>query len=175
MIERSADGSNAMTGAVPSNHRALDLVLSDSLEQAIARLRGTELFTLSSPPTRDSMMKMLQELCKLYMQDFDCVFQHFTDPIDLFCQQHRLQPQRVLLNRLEEFYRESLTETTSIDDLVKIGLEYVPGTERESQAMASCADLLARRRDRTSRRPWVYTDPVDARSGIPKPHMSGHV
>jgi hypothetical protein len=39
-----------------------------------------------------------------------------------------MQAQEELLSELKEFYRESLSGTKSIDDLVDMGLEYVPGT-----------------------------------------------
>lgn len=40
------------------------------------------------------MTDMLQEHCIRYTQDFDLLFEHDTDPIDLFCQQHDAEQQK---------------------------------------------------------------------------------
>ena len=77
------------------------------------------------------MAKMLPKLCELYIQDFDLIFQEATDPIDMFCQQYDLEDQEALLNELKKFYQEALSGTKSIMDLVEMGLEYVPSTERD--------------------------------------------
>ena len=79
------------------------------------------------------MSTMLQELCQLYTQDFDLIFQRDTDPIDLFCQQHNIQAQEELLSQLKEFYEGILSGRKSIRDLINMGLEYTPGTERNPQ------------------------------------------
>ena len=77
------------------------------------------------------MNSMLQELCELYTQDFDLVFQPGTDPIDLFCQQHDVQAQEELLQQMKEFHQGILSGTKSVLDLVNMGLEYIPSTERD--------------------------------------------
>jgi hypothetical protein len=76
------------------------------------------------------MNDMLRELCELYTQDFDLVFQRDTDPVDLFCKQHNLQAQQELLGQLKEFYDGVLSGRNSIGDLVEMGLEYVPEGDR---------------------------------------------
>ena|SRR6185437_1594377 len=77
------------------------------------------------------MSTMLQQLCELYTQDFDLIFQRDTDPIDLFCQQHNIQVQTELLSQLKEFYESVLSGRESVRDLINMGLEYVPGAERD--------------------------------------------
>jgi CdiI immunity protein len=77
------------------------------------------------------MVRILQELCELYIQDFELVFEEPTDPIDMFCQQHSLEDQEALLNELKKFLQEAVSGTKSIMDLVEMGLEYIPGVDHD--------------------------------------------
>jgi hypothetical protein len=76
---------------------------------------------------------MLREFWRLYVQDFDVVFERNTDPIDLFCQQHSRQAQEELLDELRGFCAEVLAGRRSVADLVNLGLEYMPGDEQHPE------------------------------------------
>ncbi len=77
------------------------------------------------------MARMLPKLCELYIQDFDLIFQEPTDPIDMFCQQHDLEDQEVLLNELNKFHQDAISGTKSIENLINMGMEYIPGIEHD--------------------------------------------
>ena len=79
------------------------------------------------------MSAMLREFCRLYVQDFDVVFEHDTDPIDLFCQQHSRKAQEQLLDDLRGFCADVLAGRRSLGDLVDLGLEYMPGDEQHPE------------------------------------------
>ena len=79
------------------------------------------------------MSAMLREFCMLYVQDFDVVFVRDTDPIDLFCQQHSKRAQEELLDELRSFCGDVLAGRKSVLDLVKMGLEYMPGDEQHPE------------------------------------------
>ncbi|HEY7578816.1 MAG TPA: hypothetical protein VH855_14575 [Acetobacteraceae bacterium] len=74
---------------------------------------------------------MLPKLYELYIQDFDLIFQEPTGPIDMFCQRYDLQDQEALLNELKKFHQEAVSGTKTIENLVNMGLEYVPSTEHD--------------------------------------------
>ena len=76
---------------------------------------------------------MLRELCMLYVQDFDVVFERDTDPLDLFCKQHNKRAQEHLLNELRSFCSDVLAGRRSVRDLVGMGLEYMPGDEHHPE------------------------------------------
>jgi len=80
------------------------------------------------------MYRRLTELFQLYTQDFDLLYERYTDPIDLFCLQHTPQEQRELLQEMQSFYREILLTTKSTRDLRDLGLEYIPGDDPSPEA-----------------------------------------
>lgn len=77
------------------------------------------------------MATILEKFCELYTQDFDLVFEQDTDPVDLFCQQHSVQDQMMLLRQLRDFYEGVLVGRKSIRHLASMGLEYIPGNDRD--------------------------------------------
>lgn len=79
------------------------------------------------------MATMLRELCMLYIQDFDVVFERETDPIDLFCEQHSRQAQEQLLDELRRYHADLRSGRRSIKDLVSMGMEYMPGDELQPE------------------------------------------
>lgn len=77
------------------------------------------------------MARMLPKLCELYIQDFDLIFQEPTGPIDMFCQRYDMEDQEALLSELKKFHQQALSGTKSIENLVNMGLEYVPSTDHD--------------------------------------------
>jgi len=79
------------------------------------------------------MANVPHEFWMLYIQDFDLVFDRDIDPVDLFCQQHDERDQQELLRHLTDFYAGVLSGQRSIQELVDLGLEYVPGDEQHPE------------------------------------------
>ena len=79
------------------------------------------------------MTDMLQELCIRYAKDFDLLFEHDTNPIDLFCKQRDAEQQRRLLSQLTEFHAGALAGRNSIRDLTSMGMEYIPADQRDTK------------------------------------------
>ena len=76
------------------------------------------------------------------MQDFDLVFEHVTDPVDLFCSQHDVAEQNHLVAEMKEFYEEVVQGKKSITDLYAKGLEYIPNGD---ESMRSWFPILIER------------------------------
>ena len=82
---------------------------------------------------------MLQELCKLYTQDFYLVFERTADPADLFCPQQDVHDPEQFLRQMEKFHQGILSGSKSIRGLVNMRLEYIPGTESTRGRRGSAA------------------------------------
>ena len=75
------------------------------------------------------MHRMLVEFCGFYMQDHDLIYKRDTDPIDDFCGQHSIQEQKEALVQLKHFHKAVLSGSKSIDDLLNMGLGYIPSDD----------------------------------------------
>ena len=75
------------------------------------------------------MYNMLAEFCGFYMQDHDLLYERNTDPIDDFCGQHNVREQKEALAQLKDFHKAVLSGSKSIDDLLNMGLGYIPGDD----------------------------------------------
>jgi hypothetical protein len=82
--------------------------------------------------TVTDMYRNLRKLCVCYIQDFDLVYKRPTDPIDQFCSQNNTQTQNEALREMIDFFQRFQAGERSHKDLVKMGLEYTPGADRES-------------------------------------------
>jgi hypothetical protein len=80
------------------------------------------------------MYSLLGELFQLYTQDFDLLYDQYTDPIDIFCLQHNVQEQKELLQEMKILYQEILSGEKSNRDLRNMGLEYIPGDDLSPMA-----------------------------------------
>ena len=80
------------------------------------------------------MSNLLEAFFIMYAQDFDLVFTHDTDPIDLFCQQHALGEQRQLSLELRNLYEDVKAGRKTLRDVKNLGLEYLPNGERDVNA-----------------------------------------
>lgn len=78
------------------------------------------------------MSNLLEAFFIMYGQDFDLVFTHDTEPIDLFCQQHTLAEQNQLLSDLEILHADVLAGTKNLGEIRALGLEYLPDGERDA-------------------------------------------
>jgi hypothetical protein len=101
------------------------------------------------------MYEHLRDLCGFYLQDWDLVYKAPTDPIDQFRSQTDAQSQIETLREMVDFYQRFQAGERSHKDLVKMGLEYTPGADRES--LDWFRDAIGYLRARTQGAP-----PVDA-------------
>lgn len=85
------------------------------------------------------MVSQMKELCVMYGQDFEFIFSSLTEPVDLYCSQHEIKDQYILLSEMEDFYERSLHGVSSISDLFKMGLEYIPN---EDESMRTWFPIL---------------------------------
>jgi hypothetical protein len=92
------------------------------------------------------MSRLLEDLFKWYVQDFDIVFERDTDPIDVFCQQHTDDEQRQLLKELRELYDDVLHGRASMRTILDMGLGYVPEGKSSPEAwLPRLGDYLERK------------------------------
>lgn len=70
------------------------------------------------------MYQRLTELCRIYDQDFESIFESQTEPIDYFCEEHELGEQKQLVNEMEMFLKEVDAGTKNARDLTRMGMEY---------------------------------------------------
>jgi len=73
------------------------------------------------------MNRGLRRLCELYIQDHDLIYEKATDPIDMFCRQNGPQAQEELLREMVEFYEDTKSGKKTLQDLINMGLGWVPG------------------------------------------------
>ena len=73
---------------------------------------------------------MLAEFCGFYMQDHDLIYERDTDPIDDFCAQYNVQEQKEALAQLKDFREAVLAGKQNLQDLVSMGLGYIPGDDQ---------------------------------------------
>jgi hypothetical protein len=83
------------------------------------------------------MSSLLEDFFIMYGQDFDLVFTHDTEPIDLFCQQRTLAEQKQLLLDLEKVREDVLLGKKTLSDIRSLGLESVPNGERDASVWLS--------------------------------------
>ena len=83
------------------------------------------------------MSGLLEQLFVMYGQDFDIVFSHDTDPIDLFIAQHTLPERAALLQEMKALFNDLLTKEKSVRDIKNMGLEYFPEGNRSPEVWLS--------------------------------------
>jgi hypothetical protein len=104
-------------------------------EFRVAKERASMLFgdddgRLSDIPSEDeNMYRILAEFFGFFIQDFDLIYERDTDPIDQFCSQHTIRDQKEALVQLKDFREAVLAEKRTVQDLVRMGLEWYPSDD----------------------------------------------
>lgn len=71
------------------------------------------------------MYNNLRSLFAYYMQDYE-IYESDLEPLDAYRGQHDISAQKSLVEEMERFLKEVEAGTKSNDDLVKMGIEYIP-------------------------------------------------
>lgn len=89
------------------------------------------------------MYRNLRRLCGFYSQDHDLLYEKPTDPIDQFCAQNDVNVQKATLQEMVAFLKEVQSGKKSLQNLVDMGLEWVPGESNSFKWFESAIDYLS--------------------------------